>query len=257
MSAERYSRQEMLPEFAGTAPRLAKARVGIAGCGGLGGLCAYLLAAAGVGTLRLADGDAGSLSNLHRQVMLDLESIGQNKALCVKARIAALNPELEVSCTGMLGPENFAAFAEGLDLLLILTDSQKSRIELSNLALRQRLDVVECAVSGWSGILAPFCYSKPGFIREFGCYSCLAGTLGEVTAAEKLQQGGQGAVVGVTGPAAAQMSAAAASLALSMLTDSLDPSFVGFMRLFDLKTQRVQKFKLKRSDDCPECTHAD
>lgn len=251
MASERYIRQELLPEFAGTEQVLAGAKVGIAGCGGLGGLCAYLLAAAGVGELRLADGDEASLSNLHRQVMFDLISLGRNKASCLKERIAALNPEIKVSVTeGMLGKENFDAFADGLNLFLVLTDNQLSRVKLSTLALHHRLNTIECSVTGFAGLLAAYLYGEPEFVEKFGCYGCLAGSAVELEAQAKAHPSGP---LGITGPAAAQMSAAAAGLALSILTGRMDKSFYGTLRHFDLKHQRVQSFKLQRRADCPEC----
>lgn len=254
MASLRYARQELLPEFAGTENLLFAARVGIAGCGGLGGLCAYLLAAAGVGELRLADGDVVSLSNLHRQVMYDLSALGRNKAVCLKERIAALNPELKISVTeDMLAEQNFVQFAAGLDLLVVLTDNQLSRCVLSTLALKQRLNVIECSVSGFEGLLGAFCYADPDFVKKFGCYGCLAGSAAELEAQAKMEPA---RALGITGPAAAQMAAAAAGLVLSVLTGRMDKSFYGTLRHFDLKSQRVQSFKLHPRENCPECAAA-
>lgn len=249
--AERYARQELLPEFAGSRERLSNARVGIAGCGGLGGLCAYLLAAAGVGTLHLADGDAVSLSNLHRQVMYDASQIGQNKALCLQERIRALNAGICVRTFDMVTADNFTEFAADLDLLLVLTDSLKSRVLLSGLALQRQLDIIECAVTGFTGIMAVFCYSRPEFVREFGCYACLTGPL------EALPGGGESVPAGISGPAAAQMAAAAAGEALALLNHSLAADHYGQLQLFDLKQQKTRSFKLKRSTCCRECRDAD
>lgn len=248
---ERYARQELLPEFAESRGRLAGARVGIVGCGGLGGLCAYLLAAAGVGTLHLSDGDVVSLSNLHRQVMYDASMIGRSKALCLQERIRALNAGIKVRTFAALKAENFGAFAADLDLLLLLTDSLQSRVLLSSLALRQRLDVLVCAVTGFTGLTAAFFYSRPEFVRQYGCYSCLIGPQ------EARPGSGESRPEGISGPAAAQMAAAAAGEALAVLTGSMPPEHYGQLQLFDLKRQQIRNFKLKRSCGCRECRDAD
>lgn len=250
-AAERYARQELLPEFAESRGRLAGARVGIAGCGGLGGLCAYLLAAAGVGTLHLSDSDVVSLSNLHRQVMYDASMIGRSKALCLQERIRALNAGIRVRTFAALTAENFAPFAADLDLLLLLTDSHRSRVLLSSLALRQHLDVIACAVTGFTGLTAAFFYSRPEFVRQYGCYSCLIGPQ------EARPGSGESRPEGISGPAAAQMAAAAAGEALAVLTGSMPPEHYGQLQLFDLKRQQTRNFKLKRSAGCRECRDAD
>ena len=84
---ERYARQLMLPEWGEKGQEaLGRARVLLAGVGGLGSPIATYLTAAGVGTLGLADADKVSVSNLQRQVLYDETQVGLSKVVCAAAQ---------------------------------------------------------------------------------------------------------------------------------------------------------------------------
>ena len=88
----RYSRQRMLAEVGDEGQRrLNAARVLIVGVGGLGSPVAMYLAAAGVGTIRLADDDSVSLDNLQRQILYTEADISSPKAECAARRLRAMN----------------------------------------------------------------------------------------------------------------------------------------------------------------------
>ncbi|MEK6791278.1 MAG: HesA/MoeB/ThiF family protein, partial [Deltaproteobacteria bacterium] len=94
---ERYSRHIILPEIGGRGQaRLLKSKVFVLGAGGLGSPSLLYLAAAGVGTIGVADGDSVDLSNLQRQIIHDTSRIGMPKVLSAKASIEAINPDVKV-----------------------------------------------------------------------------------------------------------------------------------------------------------------
>src|SRR5688572_472523 len=94
----RYQRHLSLPEVGLEGQqKLKAAKVAIVGAGGLGSPAALYLAASGVGTLGIIDGDRVDLSNLQRQVLFDSASVGRSKAEAARERLLALNPEIVVN----------------------------------------------------------------------------------------------------------------------------------------------------------------
>ena len=126
---ERYARHLVLREVGGAGQQKLKgARVLIVGAGGLGAPAALYLAAAGVGTIRLADPDVVSLSNLQRQVLYATADVGRPKADVATERLQALNPHVRIDAH----PVAFTAASaqrlmDGCDLVLDGTDSFESR----------------------------------------------------------------------------------------------------------------------------------
>src|SRR5882757_9537161 len=94
----RYSRHLLLPGIGKEGQeRLAAAKVLVIGAGGLGCPVLQYLAAAGVGTLGIADGDTVELSNLQRQVLYTEADIGVGKALAAQKKLQAANPYIQVN----------------------------------------------------------------------------------------------------------------------------------------------------------------
>ena len=93
----RYSRHILLPEIGveGQEKLLASSAL-VIGAGGLGSPAALYLAAAGVGTITLADGDAVDLTNLQRQILHNTQSVGKPKASSGREALAKINPEVKV-----------------------------------------------------------------------------------------------------------------------------------------------------------------
>src|ERR1700754_4707979 len=93
----RYQRHILLPEVGGAGQqKLKSARILVIGAGGIGAPVLQYLAAAGVGTLGIADDDRVSLSNLQRQVIHDSGTIGELKTESAALAIARLNPHVRL-----------------------------------------------------------------------------------------------------------------------------------------------------------------
>ena len=95
---ERYSRHIILKEVGAKGQKkLLNAKVLIIGAGGLGAPAAMYLAAAGVGTIGIADADEVDLSNLQRQIIHTTQDIGKAKVLSAKETMEAINPDVKVN----------------------------------------------------------------------------------------------------------------------------------------------------------------
>ena len=165
MASERYSRQVILDGVGeeGQA-RLTAARVVIVGCGGLGSPVAAYLAGAGVGHLRLIDGDRPEVSNLHRQVFYSTEQAG-TKTEQLAAHLQRLNPTVHVQSFGKhLEEANVRKLLAGADLVLDCTDNAATKHLLSDACVVLRTPLVYAAAQGFTGYLALF-ENKPGGIH--------------------------------------------------------------------------------------------
>ena len=107
---ERYSRHIILKEVGAKGQKkLLNAKVLIIGAGGLGAPAAMYLAAAGVGTIGIADADEVDLSNLQRQIIHTTQDVGKAKVLSAKETMEAINPDVKDYDFVIDGTDNFPA----------------------------------------------------------------------------------------------------------------------------------------------------
>jgi adenylyltransferase/sulfurtransferase len=134
---QRYRRQLIMPEIGVTGQkRLKEATVMVAGVGGLGGLSACYLAAAGVGRLKIVDGDRVAVHNLNRQILYTTAEIGQWKTDCARQRLTALNPLCQVAAiNASIQPDTVARMVQGCGLIIDGTDTLETRGVLNQAAL--------------------------------------------------------------------------------------------------------------------------
>jgi len=199
----RYARQVRLPEWGpdGQAA-LRKAKVLVAGLGGLGAPAAHALAAAGVGTLGLCDRDNVEISNLHRQPLYASADVGRPKVQAAADRIAAVNPDVQVrKLTMQLSRHTVAKAVAGYDLVVDGLDGLDGRYALSDACTAAGIPHVVGALAGWEGQVAVFppggpCYrclhpeppaeAGPSCADE-GVFAPLAGAVAQVQAGEALK----------------------------------------------------------------------
>lgn len=130
--------------------RLAKSRVLVVGCGGLGGNIIEYLARAGIGAMTVVDGDSFEESNLNRQILSTSENIGEKKALAAAERVKAIDPEIDVlPVCEFFTKENASALMANADLVVDALDNAASRLELEDAAADAGLAIVHGAICGW------------------------------------------------------------------------------------------------------------
>jgi molybdopterin/thiamine biosynthesis adenylyltransferase len=136
---------------------ICESRVLVCGCGGLGGVLINLLTRAGVGTLRLVDGDVFVPSNLNRQWFCDTQELSRPKAEVAGERVRAMNPLIEVEVFSKLMNENNAeALVEGMDLVMDAMDNLPGRFLLAEAAKHMRVPFIHTAATGWWGQISTF-----------------------------------------------------------------------------------------------------
>jgi molybdopterin-synthase adenylyltransferase len=164
---ERYARHLMLAEIGGPGQqRLKAARVALVGLGGIGAPASLYLAAAGVGTLRLIDDDAVSLSNLQRQILFQTLDVDRPKVEVAADRLAALNPHIQIAAQPVrLTDGNAAILLADCDVVIDGTDDFETRFIVNAACVHAGVPLVSGALGRWSGQVGVFS-GRP-------CYRCL------------------------------------------------------------------------------------
>jgi adenylyltransferase/sulfurtransferase len=240
----RYNRQILINDFdvAGQ-ERLAAASVLVVGLGGLGCPAALYLAAAGVGRLLLADGDAVELSNLQRQIAHGIADLGRNKAESAAAAILALNPAVSVEViTEHLEEPELPDLVAQVDLVVDATDNYPARFALNRSCIAAGVPLVSGAAVRGEGQVALF---DP--VRGGPCYRCLYREEGASTALSCSESGVLAPLVGAVGSLQAME-------ALKVLSGYGEP-LRGRLQLVDLRSMDMRQLKLSRRPDCPDCGH--
>ena len=132
--------------------RLRCFKVCVVGCGGLGGYIIEMLGRLGIGNITTVDGDIFDETNLNRQLLSDVETLGHSKALIAKKRMGVVNPLVKVTAvTKKITKENAENILSGHDLLIDAIDKIEMRFLLQNTAEKLNIPMVHGAIAGWYG----------------------------------------------------------------------------------------------------------
>lgn len=219
--------------------RLKAASVLVSRVGGVGGLVAHELAAAGLGKLILAH--AGSLrpGDLNRQLLMRHAALGTSRVACAAETLRALNPRGEfVAVADNVNAANARRLVEQADVVVSCAPLFEERYLMNEWAVRLGKPYVDCAmyeltgqisttIPGASACLACRVPAPPeDWKRKFPVFGAVAGVVGCIGATEAIKL-----ICGIGAP----------------LTDRL--------LAFDLREMRFRVFRTKRRTDCPVCGH--
>jgi molybdopterin/thiamine biosynthesis adenylyltransferase/rhodanese-related sulfurtransferase len=238
----RYQRHLLLPEVGETGQlKLLDAKVLLLGAGGLGSPAALYLAAAGVGTLGIIDMDVVDESNLQRQILHNLERIGDRKVDSAKKTLTAMNPDVSVVTYDVrLGADNILDIIDGYDVIVDGTDNFPTRYLVNDAALLKRIPVVHGSIFRFEGQVTVFQpYVGP-------CYRCL---IPEPPPAELAPSCAEAGVLGVLPGIIGSIQALEA---IKLLLDLGDP-LVGRLLSYDALDESFRTFKVRRDPECPAC----
>lgn len=140
--------------------QLAKKRILIVGCGGLGGYLLEYLGRLGVGHITIVDGDVFDETNLNRQLLSSQINLGKPKVLAAKHRMLAINPLVHLETVQEnLTEENAASLVKDHDIVLDALDNIPDRLLLQRTCKEVGLPLVHGALAGWYGQV---CVIQPG-----------------------------------------------------------------------------------------------
>jgi len=236
-----YEWQMWIPGFGEEGQRkLKNASVLISRCGGVGGMVAYELAAAGIGKLVIAH--AGNLkpSDLNRQLLQTHAHIGQPRIESITRRLKELNPRLEiVAVAENVSETNANRLVSQADVVVDAAPLFEERFALNRAAVRQRKPMVECAI-----------YSMDVHVTTIipGRTPCLQCIVPEKLATWKRQFPVLGAVSGVAGCLGA--------VEVVKLLTGLGEPLAGALLVMNLDTMRIRQLQIAREPNCPVCATA-
>jgi molybdopterin/thiamine biosynthesis adenylyltransferase/rhodanese-related sulfurtransferase len=154
----RYMRHLLLPEVGTEGQvKLLDAKVLLLGAGGLGSPAALYLAAAGVGTLGIVDMDEVDSSNLQRQILHNLDRVGDRKVDSAKKTLTLLNPDVDVvTYDTRLSAENIIEILSGYDVVVDGADNFPSRYLLNDASVKLGIPVVHGSIFRFEGMVSVF-----------------------------------------------------------------------------------------------------
>ncbi len=239
----RYQRHLLLPEVGVEGQqKLLGARVLLLGAGGLGSPAALYLAAAGVGTLGIIDMDVVDESNLQRQILHNMDRIGERKVDSAKKTLTAINPDVDVVTYDMrLDAGNVVELLSQFDVVIDGADNFPSRYLLNDASLKTNTPVVHGSIFRFEGQATVF---KP---FDGPCYRCM---IPEPPPADLAPSCAEAGVLGVLPGIIGSIQALEAIKLILGIGDDLS----GRLLAYDSLEQSFRTFKVNRDPECPACS---
>lgn len=234
-----YARQLRLPGVGESGQlKLRAAKVLLLGAGGLGSPVGLYLAAAGVGTLGIADPDKVEVSNLHRQILHGFDTLGLPKTISAAEALAEINPGLAITLHPEgFTPENAAELVARYDLIVDGTDNFATRFLTADACVLGRKPLVHGSVLRAEGQVGVF---LPGA----GCYRCVYPVMPDPASVPTCAEGGVlGATCGVIG---SWMASEVISVLLGQRRESR-------LQVVDLTAGTSRVLRLSADPACPAC----
>jgi adenylyltransferase/sulfurtransferase len=241
---ERYGRQVILEEMGleGQA-KLLRSKVLIIGAGGLGSPVALYLAAAGVGTLGIVDGDRVDLSNLHRQILHPTPALGQAKTESARHTLAGVNPDVNVvPYQTLLTSANALDIVREYDVVVNGSDNFPTRYLVNDACVLLGKPLVDASILKWEG-------QATTFVPGQGCYRCLFPTPPPPGMVPSCAEGGiLGALCGHIGSRQA--------LEVLKLLLGVGETLANRLLIFDALEGETRVVRWSRNPECPVCGDA-
>ncbi len=240
---QRYSRQIILSEVGGKGQKkLQDAKVLVVGAGGLGSPVALYLAAAGIGTLGLTDGDVVDLSNLQRQILHTTDRVGVPKVESAKTLLNALNPEITLNTfPEHVNTTNIMGLIQDYDIVLDGSDNFATRFLVNDACFFAKKTLISGSIFRFEGQLATI---KPH--EGYPCYRCLYPEPPPAGLVPNCQE------AGVLGVLAGTIGVLQANEAIKEIL-GLGETLADRLLLYDALDMTFRKVGRPKAPDCPLC----
>src|SRR5436190_106308 len=247
----RYKRHLILPEVGMEGQKkLLNSKVLCIGAGGLGCPISLYLAAAGVGTIGLADVDIVSPSNLQRQILFGMSSIGEDKVKAAAVRLKDLNPDVKViEHKTIVNSSNVLDLIKDYDVIIDGTDNFPTRYCVNDACVILKKPNIYGSIFRFEGMVTIFAPHLPNPNREGErgpCYRCMYPEPPDPGSVPSCAEGGVvGVLPGIIGTLQANE-------AIKLLLRLGTPA-IGKLTTFSSKDFEFRTFKLRRDPNCPVC----
>ncbi|MEE8716037.1 MAG: molybdopterin-synthase adenylyltransferase MoeB [Coriobacteriales bacterium] len=242
---ERYSRHILLKQIGVKGQRkISQGRVLIVGAGGLGAPAALYLAAAGVGTIGIADADVVELSNLQRQVIHFTADVGTPKVESAAAKMRAINPDVEVrTYRQFVDASNVMDLIADYDFVIDGTDNFPAKFLVNDACVLAGKPFSHAGILRFDGQLMTY---VPG---QGPCYRCV---FREPPAKDAVPTCSQAGVIGAMGGVIGSLQAMEAIKYLTGVGELL----TGRLLTYNALTMKFREIKVRRDPHCAVCGDA-
>ncbi|MCP3660464.1 MAG: molybdopterin-synthase adenylyltransferase MoeB [Bacteroidetes bacterium] len=238
---ERYSRHILLKDVGVSGQeKILKGKVLIIGAGGLGAPIALYLAAAGVGTLGIVDGDVVDFSNLQRQVIHFTADVNKEKVLSAKEKIAQINPDVKVvTYKKRVTAANILEIINDYDFIIDGTDNFPAKFLINDACVMAKKPFSHGGILRFDGQTMTY---TPGN----ACYRCVFNSPPPKNAVPSCSQ------AGVLGAIAGMLGTIQAAEALKYLLGKGE-LLTNKLLVFDAFKMDFRKVDLSHNTNCPVC----
>ncbi len=240
---QRYSRHIILQDVGGKGQlKLKRAKVLLIGAGGLGSPAGLYLAAAGIGTIGLVDGDVVDLSNLQRQIMHSTATLGKPKVESGKQTLSAINPEITVNAYHQLvDADNIIPLISQYDIVLDGSDNFTTRFLVNDACFFAKKTLISASMFRFEGQLTAI---KPH--QGYPCYRCLYPEPPPAGLVPNCQE------AGVLGVLAGTMGILQASEAIKEIL-GIGETIADKLVIYDALDMKFRKVSRPKDPACPLC----
>ena len=239
---ERYSRHIILEEIGGVGQeKLLASKVLIVGAGGLGSPAALYLAAGGVGTIGIIDGDKVDLSNLQRQIIHHTSDVGVEKVKSAENKIREINPDVTVKTYNQLAmADNIREIIRDYDFVIDGTDNFGAKFLINDACYFEKIPFSHAGIVKFHGQLITV---LPG---KTTCYRCIFNAPPPTGVVPSCSQ------AGVLGVLAGVIGTLQATEAIKYLL-GLGKLLTSTLLTYDALEVEFRRVKLSRNPNCPLC----